>query len=97
MDIIQNCKTKNLRYSILKTIVAFLNTNGGTLVIGVEDDGNVLGLENDLKELQVSIDKYEQLLTSLIIEKIGPAYSPFLKIRYETIDERHKSIYAYRI
>ncbi|HEY3735196.1 MAG TPA: RNA-binding domain-containing protein, partial [Streptosporangiaceae bacterium] len=31
----------------LKTIAAFLNTGGGTLVIGVADDGEVLGLEPD--------------------------------------------------
>lgn len=33
--------------SILKTIAAFLNSDSGTLYIGVSDDGSILGLEND--------------------------------------------------
>ena len=33
--------------AVLKSIAAFLNTNGGTLVIGVDDHGNPLGLDND--------------------------------------------------
>lgn len=33
--------------AVLKTIAAFLNTNGGTLVIGVDDHGNPLGLDHD--------------------------------------------------
>jgi hypothetical protein len=31
----------------LKSLVAFLNTDGGTLLIGVEDNGEILGLEAD--------------------------------------------------
>jgi hypothetical protein len=34
---------------IVKTVAAFLNTQGGTLVIGVEDDGKVYGLAEDYK------------------------------------------------
>ena len=30
--------------SVIKTVAAFLNTNGGTLAIGMADDGTVLGL-----------------------------------------------------
>ena len=38
---------KEIENSWLKTIIAFLNTDGGILLVGVEDDGNVLGLEPD--------------------------------------------------
>jgi len=31
-----------LEYVIAKTISAFLNTDGGTLIIGVDDEGNTL-------------------------------------------------------
>jgi predicted HTH transcriptional regulator len=30
---------------VTKTIVAFMNAEGGTLFIGVDNDGNVLGLQ----------------------------------------------------
>ena len=38
---------KRLRKSVTKTIAAFLNTNGGTLLVGVDDSGGVLGIEPD--------------------------------------------------
>jgi predicted HTH transcriptional regulator len=34
---------------IVKTVAAFLNAKGGTLIIGVEDDGKVYGLHEDYK------------------------------------------------
>ncbi len=38
---------KHVTHAVLKTIAAFLNTEGGDLLIGVDDDRNVLGIEND--------------------------------------------------
>lgn len=50
-DVNRNCENKELRFSTLKTIVAFLNSQGGTLIIGVEDNGNIFRLERDLSLL----------------------------------------------
>ena len=33
---------------ILKTVAGFWNAEGGTLLVGVSDDGSVLGLDADL-------------------------------------------------
>lgn len=71
---------------MLKTIAAFLNTEGGTLVIGVEDDGNIFGLEGDLALVQNSPDCFEQLLANLISETIGPQYSHLIRGRFEEVD-----------
>jgi len=38
---------KILHKAVTKTIAAFLNTNGGTLLVGVDDSGGVLGIEPD--------------------------------------------------
>ncbi|HUZ56117.1 MAG TPA: protein kinase, partial [Streptosporangiaceae bacterium] len=43
---------KMLAKSVTKTIAAFLNTDGGTLLIGVEDSGTVLGIEPDFEHLK---------------------------------------------
>ena len=85
-DIVQHRVNKDLRHSVLKTIAAFLNSNGGTLVIGVEDDGHIIGLENDLKQHSGSLDQFEQLLSSLIAEFIGPQYTIFIDTRFEIIE-----------
>ena len=43
---------KKLEEVILKSIAAFANSAGGILLIGVDDDGNPLGLEPDYKTLK---------------------------------------------
>ena len=50
--------------NIKKEIVAFLNTNGGTILIGKDDDGNVVGVRN-AKEIVEAV-------SSMIHEAIKP-------------------------
>jgi hypothetical protein len=85
-DIVQGKQNNDLRRSVLKTLCAFLNSQGGTLVIGVEDDGSLFGLEKDFSLASNSKDKFNNLLSNLIFEKIGAEYSPYIKIRYEAMD-----------
>lgn len=85
-DAVRNEVNKQLRFSVLKTIAAFLNTAGGTLVIGVEDDGHVLGLAQDLKTMRNSTDRLEQKLMSLVRDRIGVEFAPFIKTRFEEIE-----------
>mgnify|MGYP000744379132 CR=1 FL=1 len=42
---------KEMEREIARTICAFMNTEGGTLIIGVDDDGTVVGLEDDFSTL----------------------------------------------
>ncbi len=87
-DVVRNEINKNLRFSVLKTIAAFLNSEGGTLIIGVEDNGDVLGIDLDLSTLKKkSVDGFEQLLTDIIRDRIGVEYARFVKIRFAEIDE----------
>jgi len=57
---------------VLKTIAAFLNTDGGTLVIGVEEKDRIkkiIGIEREGFE---SNDKYDLHLTQIIQNAFGP-------------------------
>ena len=38
---------RNIEQAVLKTLAGFLNAKGGTLVVGVADNGTPLGLESD--------------------------------------------------
>jgi len=87
-DIIQQQPNKALRKSVLKTIGAFLNSDGGTLVIGVEDNGNVCGIDKDLKSLKKSTDRFANLLTTLLTDYIGAEFSSQIKIRFESLDKK---------
>lgn len=91
-DVIQGKQNKELRNSSLKTIAAVLNSQGGTLVIGVEDDGSIFGLEHDLKLLGGSRDKFEQLLTNLVADTIGAGIAPLYRVRFEGVDGKEVCI-----
>ncbi len=86
-DVKQNRKNEDLRLSVLKTIAAFLNCEGGTLIIGVEDNGNVFGLEKDLSLLsRGNLDQFEQTVMNLVCDRIGASFTQLLKTRFETIE-----------
>lgn len=46
-DVRQQKKNDAITHAALKTIAAFLNTRGGTLLLGVGDDGSAVGIEVD--------------------------------------------------
>jgi serine/threonine protein kinase len=65
---------KILWKSVTKTIAAFLNSEGGTLLIGVADSGNVLGIEPDfehLKQGKRDADGWLLSLQQVIINALG--------------------------
>jgi hypothetical protein len=78
-----------VRRAVLKTIVAFLNAEGGTLVIGVQDDKHICGIANDLgtfKQGKQHEDNFELHLRSCIESNIGKDFSAkFIQIRFESI------------
>lgn len=52
-------KEDDIEHSSLKNVVGFINSEGGTLLIGVNDDGVVTGLDNELALFhQKSVDKF---------------------------------------
>lgn len=77
-----------IAHSSLKTIVAFLNTDGGELFIGVRDDGELLGLKNDFKVSGKGKDKDAFLLTldNLISAQIGATHMGNITIELPLID-----------
>ena len=63
---------KALEMAILKTITGFLNTEGGALLIGVDDSRGIAGIENDYRTLaKPGRDGFELHLTHLIASAIG--------------------------
>jgi len=78
-----NKKDKNITHAILKTIAAFLNSEGGILLIGVDDDGQVLGLDADRFENQ---DKLLLFLTNTIKSQIGTLHLDNIHFHVEKIN-----------
>ncbi len=69
------CKDKRMEDAMVKTIAGFLNTDGGTLLIGIGDDGGVIGLEHDLPLVKpANADGFVNWLTTHLINALtGPA------------------------
>ena len=57
-DYKEQCVNKKLEEVIVKSVAAFANGQGGTLLIGVADNGEILGLESDYAGLG-DRDKFE--------------------------------------
>ncbi|MCC7076803.1 MAG: protease Lon-related BREX system protein BrxL [Acidimicrobiia bacterium] len=70
---------------VVKSVAGFLNAHGGTLLIGIEDSGQVFGIEKDLKTLgqKQNIDGFELWLTSLLDNALGPTAVSNLSVTFE--------------
>jgi hypothetical protein len=88
-DVRKEEKAKHIETSVLKTISAFLNTDGGTLLVGVNDDGEILGLEMEIQKLhRGKQDKFLLHFKNLISEKIGAKFYPKLNWDIQLEDKK---------
>jgi hypothetical protein len=63
---------RSLETVVLKTLAAYMNSRGGTLLMGVDDKGSIVGLENDYSALKKpDRDGFEQVLMTSIASKLG--------------------------
>ena len=80
-----------LETAVLKTIAAFLNSrDGGTLLIGVADDGSVHGLDSDYATLHKpgkdDRDQFQQHLANIISASMGPAAATNVRPTIQHVD-----------
>ena len=75
-------KDKNITHAITKTIAAFLNTDGGILLVGVADQGEVVGFSEDRFE---NNDKMLLFLTDTIKTQLGTLHLDHINFHTETI------------
>jgi hypothetical protein len=80
---------KKLEEVVLKTVAAFANSNGGALLIGVDDSGKILGLENDYSWLLGNKDEFELHLRNIVSKSFGIAFTANkLKVSFPTIESQ---------
>lgn len=71
-----------------RTISSFMNSNGGVLLIGVDNDKKILGLEKDLAELDGTIDNFELHVTNVINKYLGKIKGTLVSIKFEKIEDK---------
>jgi hypothetical protein len=89
-DVKEGAVNKKLEEVIMKTVAAFANSQGGTLLIGVSDDGDVLGLEPDYQSLGgVDCDKFELHLRNLLNQQFGNGFvTSKVVIKFHEVKEK---------
>ena len=76
---------KEVEISWLKTVVAYLNTDGGVLLIGVNDDGELIGLDTDKF---ANDDKFLLHYNNLFKQHIGLEFNPRVSAAIVTVADR---------
>ena len=84
---------KKLESVIVKAVSGLMNAEGGTLLIGLSDDGEVLGLENDMSTRQAKdLDSYENFLVTRLVDEFGAdvvSGGTTMRISFPMVQENH--------
>lgn len=76
-------KDKVIEKSSLKNIVGFLNADGGSLIIGVADNGTIKGIEDDFFQ---NADRYKLNFKNALNTKIGSEFYPLIDYDLFTVN-----------
>ena len=72
-----------LEMAVAKTVAGFLNGAGGTLLVGVDDAGEPVGLDNDLQHMkQPDFDRYQLWLTDMLESTLGSSALASIKVTF---------------
>lgn len=86
-DLKTNAVNKSLEKAALKTVAAFMNSQGGHLLLGVGDRGDAVGLERDIATLaRRDGDGLENHFSNLLSSMLGPSFRQFVRLRPFTHD-----------
>ncbi len=76
-------KDPAIEHANLKTVAAFLNSRGGTLLVGVRDDGSIEGIETDAFTDE---DRFSLHFWNLVKARLGQDATPFISASFEKMD-----------
>ena len=75
---------KRMEMAVLRTLAGFLNTNGGTLVVGVSDDGTPVGVEVDKFSNE---DRMSLHLVNIVKVRLGPRAMTAMHVHFENYED----------
>jgi hypothetical protein len=80
---------EGVEFAVVRTIAGFMNTAGGTLVIGIDDDGVTVGLEHDYQTLRKKDrDGFELWITDLLQVTLGKNALTCVMVSFEKLDSK---------
>lgn len=90
LDVRKGTKEKYIELSALKTIVAFLNTNGGALLVGVADAGDIPGIRYEVEKFYKGTDAFLLHFKNQLKQRIGEQNYPY--INHRLVDLGHAEV-----
>ena len=94
LDVRKQTKEKDIKASSIKTIAAFLNSDGGVLLIGVNDAGVITGLDTEIEKfhkadnIHKSRDKFLLDFKNTLKHQIGEQFYTFINHRFVNVDSQ---------
>jgi hypothetical protein len=88
LDIKKQTKEKYIETSALKTVVAFLNTEGGILLIGISDEGKITGLNDEIEKFYKNTDKFLLQWKNLLKQHVGEEFYPFIEYKVIKVGDK---------
>ena len=86
-DLKENRINRALESVVMKTLAGYMNGQGGTLLIGVADDGSIVGLQHDYGTLKKQDrDGFEQVLMTAVASKLGADACRCVQAVFHTVE-----------
>lgn len=80
---------KDLEFVVAKTLCGMMNHNGGILLIGVTDQGTVVGIEDDFPTLkQKNWDGFQQRIMTLAATALGGLFADLIQMAPHQVNEK---------
>lgn len=82
-------RNKDLHEPVMKNLAAYMNTVGGVVLIGVDDEGQILGLEPDYSTMgKKNSDGFENNFNMAFNKMIGAEYRQYVDVSFHTFEEK---------
>lgn len=83
----KSVKDTDLEQEVAKAVAAFLNAEGGYLLIGVADNGEIYGIERDIEYCKnKNVDGFELELRNALRTKMGPESNLYVRTYFSTVE-----------
>jgi hypothetical protein len=82
-DYRQQRVNKDLNKAVMKNVVGFMNTTGGMILLGVDDDGAIVGLETEFQaQGKPNADGFENNFNIAFNNMVGAEYRHYLRLDF---------------
>ena len=77
-------RDSRMEHAVLRTLVGFLNKDGGTLIVGVADDGTAVGLDADGFENE---DRMGLHLVNIVNRSMGANVWVYMHVNFDNYED----------